>query len=143
MRGAPEAGAAELRTKKVGTILGLLAFVLAAGTVVLWFRQVDQVAIPENRAAFVSAFVAAAALGGGAFVAGTRWFGGVAAVLAIVIGAFLPFTVAISRQEVAEGSIQVGETIPHFTAVDDHGELFDSDSVRGHPALIKFFRAHW
>ncbi len=66
-----------------------------------------------------------------------------AAVLAIFIGSLLPFTVAISRQEVAADAIRVGDTIPHFTAVDEHGQLFDSDSLRGHPVLIKFFRAHW
>jgi hypothetical protein len=112
-------------------------------TVALWFRQVNQVDIPENRAAFVAFFLTAAALGVGAFVAGTRWFGAVAAIPAILVGLFLPFTVAISRQEVAAGAIRVGDTIPRFTAVDDHGQLFDSDSLRGHPVLIKFFRAHW
>jgi cellobiose-specific phosphotransferase system component IIC len=136
-------GAARSGTKKVGTTLGLLALVVAAVTVALWFRQINQVDIPENRTTFVAFFLTAAALGVGAFVAGTRWFGGVAAVLAIFIGSFLPFTVAISRQEVAADAIRVGDTIPHFTAVDEHGQLFDSDSLRGHPVLIKFFRAHW
>jgi hypothetical protein len=130
-------------TKKVGTTLGLLAFVVAAVTVALWFRQINQVDIPENRAAFVAFFLTAAALGVGAFVAGTRWFGAMAAVPAIFVGSFLPFTVAISRQEVAADAIGVGDTIPHFTAVDEHSQIFDSDSLRGHPALIKFFRAHW
>jgi cytochrome oxidase Cu insertion factor (SCO1/SenC/PrrC family) len=117
--------------------------VVAAVTVALWFRQINQVDIPENRAAFLAFFLTAAALGVGAFVAGTRWFGAVAAVPAIFVGLFLPFTVAISGQEVAADGIRVGDTIPHFTAVDEHGPLFDSDSLRGHPALIKFFRAHW
>jgi hypothetical protein len=130
-------------TKKVGTTLGLLAFVVAAVTVALWFRQVNQVDIPENRAAFVAFFLTAAALGVGAFVAGTRWFGAVAAVPAIFVGLFLPFTVAISGQEVAADGIRVGDTIPHFTAVDEHGQLFDSDSLRGHLVLMKFFRGHW
>ena len=132
-----------MKRKKLGTTLGLLAFVVAAATVVLWFRQANQVDIPENRAVFVAFFLAGAALGVSAFVAGTRWFGGVAALLAIVVGSFLPFTVAISRQEVAANAIGVGDTIPHFTAVDEHGERLDSDSLRGHPVLIKFFRAHW
>ncbi len=68
---------------------------------------------------------------------------GAAALVAILIGSFLPFTVAISRQEVASHGIEVGATIPHFTALADTRELFDSDSLRGHPMLIKFFRAHW
>ena len=85
-------------TKKIGTSLGLLAFVVAAATVALWFRQINHVDIPENRTTFVIFFLTAAALGVGAFVARTRWFGGVAAVLAIIIGSFFPFSVAISRQ---------------------------------------------
>jgi cytochrome oxidase Cu insertion factor (SCO1/SenC/PrrC family) len=85
----------------------------------------------------------AVVLGFAAFVRGTRWFGGLAAVVAILIGIFLPFTMSISRQEVAAGAIQVGDTIPHFKAVDEFGERFDSASLHGHLVLIKFFRAHW
>jgi cytochrome oxidase Cu insertion factor (SCO1/SenC/PrrC family) len=128
---------------KVGTKLGILAFVVAAATVALWFRKIGQVDIPVDRTAYVIAFLFAAALGAGAFVTGVRWLGGVAAGLAIVIGLFFPFTVAISRQEVAANVISVGDNIPRFTAVDEHGQLFDSESLRGHLVLIKFFRAHW
>ena len=130
-------------TKKIGTSLGLLAFVLAAATVALWFRQISQVDVPENRTAFVIFFLTAAALGVGAFVARTRWSGGVAAVLAIIIGSFFPFSVAISRQEVATNGIQVGETIPHFSAIDDNSQRFDSESLQGQVVLMKFFRGHW
>jgi hypothetical protein len=130
-------------TKKVGTSLGLLAFAVAAVTVMAWFRQINQVDIPENRTAFVVFFLAAAALGVGAFVARTRWFGGVAAVLAIVIGSFFPFTVAISRQEVAANAIRVGDSIPVFSALDENGEIFESKTLAGKPTLVKFFRGHW
>jgi len=131
------------RTKKIGTMLGLAALAIAGATVALWFRQVNQVDIPENRMLFVSFFFLAAALGVSAFVLGTRWFGGAAAVVAILIGSFLPFTMAISRQEVAENPIRVGDSMPRFTAIDDQGRLFHSDSLYGKPVLIKFFRAHW
>jgi len=130
-------------TMKTGTRLGLLALALAITCVVLWFRQIGQVDIPENRTLFVVGFLGAAALGVAAFVKGAGWLGGAASVVAILIGSFLPFTMSISRQEVAPQGIQVGQTIPHFAAPDDHGEIFDSDSLQGHPVLIKFFRAHW
>jgi len=139
----PEGRTARDGSKKVGTILGLLAFVIAAVTIALWIRQINQVDIPENRTLFVCFFLLAVALGIGAFVFGTRWFGGVPAVIAIFIGSFLPFTIAISRQEVAANPIRVGDSIPSFTAVDDQGKRFDSDSLYGTPVLIKFFRAHW
>ena len=43
----------------------------------------------------------------------------------------------------AENPIKVGDQIPYFVAVDDQGELFESDVLKGTPVLIKFFRAHW
>ena len=121
MSEALEAETAKRGTKRLGTTLGLLAFAVAAVSLVLWFSQINQVDIPENRTAFVVFFLTAAALGAGAFVARTRWFGGVAAVLAILIGSFFPFSVAISRQEVAASGIQVGDDDPHFSALDDEG----------------------
>ena len=143
MNSTPEAATEKSRSKKLGTILGLVAFATAVATVALWSRQIEQVAIPENRAFFVAVFLAAAALGIAAFVAGTRWFGGLAAAVAIFLGSLLPFTVAISGQEVGVAAIQVGDMIPRFTAVSEHGEPFDSEDLHGHIVLIKFFRAHW
>lgn len=130
-------------TMKTGTKLGILALVVAVSCVAAWNYHIGQVDIPENRALFVAAFLTAVALGVAAFVKGSGWIGGVAAVPAILIGLFFPFTMAISRQEVASDAIRVGDTIPHFTSVDDRGEPFDSETLRGHPVLIKFFRAHW
>ena len=71
------------------------------------------------------------------------WIGRIAAVPAIVVGLFLPFTVSISEQILPPGAIAVGDTMPAFSAPDDRGETFDSDRLRGNPVLIKFFRAHW
>jgi hypothetical protein len=128
---------------KTGTKLGILALVVAVSCVAAWNYHIGQVDIPENRALFVATFLTAVALGVAAFVKGSGWIGGVAAVPAILIGLFFPFTMAISRQEVASDAIRLGDTIPRFTSVDDRGEPFDSETLRGHPVLIKFFRAHW
>ncbi len=128
---------------KTGTKLGLLAFVVAVGCALVWFRQAELVNIPENRTAFVLVFLTAVALGIAAFVKGAGWAGRIAAVVAIFIGLLLPFTVSISEQKMASNIIQVGDTLPSFSAPDDLGELFDSERLRGNPVLIKFFRAHW
>lgn len=128
---------------KTGTKLSILAFALALGSAVLWFYLTRQVNLPENRTLFIVAFLSAAVLGIAAFIKGTSWAGAVPAALAILIGLFLPFTIAVSPQEVSANVIKVGDTIPHFTAPDDRGELFDSNSLHGHLVLIKFFRAHW
>jgi len=133
----------EAQSKHLGTILGFAALGLAVITLALWFRQIDQVSLPENRTLFVVSYLTALAMGVGAFVARTRWFGAIPALLAIIIGGFFPFSVAISRQEVATTGIQIGQTIPHFTALNRHGESFDSASLDGKPVLMKFFRGHW
>ena len=130
-------------SKVTGTVLGFLALLIAVATTVVWFRLADQVTIPEDRTLFIIFFLLGPLAGIAAFVLGTRWYGGVAAIPGIVIGLFLPFTVYISPQQVAENPIQVGDQIPHFTAIDDQGERFESDALAGTPVLIKFFRAHW
>ena len=133
----------ELRSKKLGTTLGFAAFGVAALTMMVWFRQINQVDIPENRIVFAVFFLSAVALAIGAFMKRTRWFGAIPALLAIVIGGFFPFSMSISRQEVATTGIQIGQMIPHFKALNRHGELFDSASLDGKLVLMKFFRGHW
>ncbi len=126
-----------------GTKLALLALVMAVASTAFWFYLAAQVALPENRIGFVVLFVGAAVLGITAFFKGAGWGGRGAAVVAIIVGSFLTFTIAISRQEVADQGIVVGATMPQFTAPLDTGELFDSSSLDGRLVLIKFFRAHW
>ena len=130
-------------SKVPGTVLGFLAPLIAVATTIAWFRLADQVAIPEDRTLFIIFFLLAPVAGIAAFILGTRWYGGVAAIPGIVIGLFLLFTVYISPQQVAENPIQVGDQIPYFTAIDDEGVRFESDALAGTPVLIKFFRAHW
>ena len=129
--------------KNSGNRLGLAALVLAVSCALLWFRQANAVDIPENRMLFVAVWLSAVALGVAAFVKSAGWLGRIAALPAIVIGLFLPFTVSISEQVLPPNAIQVGQMMPAFSAPDDRGELFDSARLRGNPVLIKFFRAHW
>ncbi len=126
-----------------GTRLGLLALVVAVGCTMVWFNRAENVALPENRALFILVWLSAVALAIAAFVKKAGWLGRIAAVPAIVIGLFLPFTVSISEQVLPENAIRVGDTIPSFSAPDDRGEVFDSAVLQGNPVLIKFFRAHW
>jgi len=133
----------EARSKKLGTTLGIAAFGVAALTMVVWFRQINQVDIPENRIVFAIFFISAVALAICAFVMRTRWFGAIPALVAIVIGGFFPFSMTISRQETGTTGIQVGQTMPQFKALDRNGDWFDSASLEGKPVLMKFFRGHW
>ena len=61
----------------------------------------------------------------------------------IVSALFFSLTFAIGGQFVGPDAIAVGATLPTFTAIDEHGETFDSLSLAGSPVLIKFFRGLW
>lgn len=128
---------------KTGSKIALAAFALAFGCTVLWFSKAEAVDLPVNRTLFVLAWGTAVALALFSFFRGVNWYGGIAAVGAIVIGSFLPMTVSISAQEVASDSVQIGDVMPSFAGLDDSGDLFDSADLSGKPVLIKFFRAHW
>jgi cytochrome oxidase Cu insertion factor (SCO1/SenC/PrrC family) len=131
-----------MNSKRLWNGLGIAAPVLAIGCAMVWFRMNREVGIPDNRALFVAVWLFAAAVGVAALVK-AGWIGRVAAVPAIAVGLFLPFTISISEQILPPNAIQVGDTIPAFSAPDDRGEIFDSARLRGKPVLIKFFRAHW
>ena len=63
---------------KPGTKLGVAALVVAVACGAMWFTLNRLVAIPQDRTIFVIGFLTAVGLGIGAFVRGTRWYGGVA-----------------------------------------------------------------
>ena len=131
-----------MNSKTLWNVVGIAAPLLALGTTRLWFGQIEDVAIPENRALFVGAWLLAVVLGLSALVM-AGWIGRIAALPGIAIGLLFPFTVSISEQILPAGAVQVGQTIPAFSAPDENGEIFDSARLRGNPVLIKFFRAHW
>lgn len=125
-------------------LLGILAIVVVVASVALWFRRIHAVAIPENRSAFVAAFVLGALLGAVALYLGPPvWPVRVALWGTTAAGVFLAFTVGVSAQKVGADAIRVGAKLPAFTAIDEDGAPFDSQSLAGHPVLIKFFRGHW
>lgn len=120
---------------------GSLALALAAG--VHWFRAIHRVALPKNRTGYLLTMLLAALGAVAALFIGVGWLGGIAASIAIVIPSLFFLLVAISRQDVADDAITVGDSLPHFTATDEYGENFDSLTLAGNPVLIKFFRGHW
>ena len=124
-------------------ILGFASLGVVAISVGLWIRALKRVEIPENRGFFVAAWVVAAALGVATLVGEPGWTGGIPAAFGIFVSLFFLVTVAIGDQKVGDGAIRVGAPIPDFTATDEHGQKFDSQSLAGHPVLIKFFRGHW
>ena len=124
-------------------LVGPIALIIFALSFGLWIRALKRVEIPENGSAFIAAWVVAFALGVISLNGEQGWMASIPGLLAIFGSAFVLFTISISRQKVGTDAIQVGATIPAFTATDELGQVFDSRSLAGHPVLIKFFRAHW
>ena len=124
-------------------LLGFASLAVLGTSLGLWIRAFNRVAIPENRGFYIAAWATAAMLGIASLVGDPGWLGGVPAVIGTFASMFFLATVAIGGQKVGDGVIQVGSTVPAFTAIDEHGKPFDSQSLAGHPTLIKFFRGHW
>jgi hypothetical protein len=126
-----------------GIVLGVVAFLLVAGSMALWSQRIRRVQVPTDRRGFVACWVGGAALGILALSLGAGWAGGIPAGIAAVAGTFFSALVYISPQRVADNAIQVGESLRDFTAVDENGDEFSIASVAGKPVLLKFFRGHW
>jgi hypothetical protein len=123
--------------------MGLASLVVAAASTCLWILALKRVAIPQNRGGFVAAWLVATGLGVAALAGDPGWLGGIPASLAVIASTFFLLTIAIGGQRVGEDAIRVGDTIPRFSATDEHGQTFDSATLAGHRVLIKFFRGHW
>lgn len=124
----------------------LLAFVALAVTgtaTLLWFRAMQRVAIPHDRSRFVAAWVGGALLGALALWSGDGALTAIPAGLALFMGTMFTMLFAISRQVAAPDVISVGDRLPTFVALDEHGDRIDQTALAGHPTLIKFFRGHW
>jgi hypothetical protein len=125
------------------TALAFLALITVGVSGVRWFRVAAAVRLPEDRSRFVGAWLGGVGLGIAALLAGAGGIVAGAAVLAILGGGFLLFTVAISRQRVGPEAVVVGAKLPQFRATDEHGQAFELSTLSGRPILMKFFRGHW
>jgi len=123
--------------------IGLASLAITAFSIRLWFRAAMRVEIPRNRGGFVAAWAGAATLALVSLLGEPGWFAGIAAGLSLIAAGFCLFSVAIGGQKLATDAIRVGANLPEFAAADEHGKTFESQSLAGHPVLIKFFRGHW
>jgi hypothetical protein len=126
-----------------GALLGVLAFLLVAGSMALWARRIRNVAIPKDRRAYVACWAGGAVLGIIALVQGAGWIGGILAGAAALAGTFFSALVLASPQKAADDAIQVGESLRQFSAIDENGEEFSLAGLADKPVLLKFFRGHW
>jgi cytochrome oxidase Cu insertion factor (SCO1/SenC/PrrC family) len=127
----------------VGDTLGVISLILALGTGAIWYRKILAVEIPQARAAFVTAFAAAAVLGVASFAVGNGTIGGICAGVGISFGALMTGLRAVSAQDAKVPAVRVGDRILDFTAPDEDGQPFSLASLGGRAFLLKFFRGHW
>lgn len=126
-----------------GGILGAIAFSLAAGALALWIQRMQRVALANGRALPFALCAAAVALGAVALGREPGWLGGALAIAGLAIGLVWIGLGLLARQSRQIPNVAVGRALPAIVALDEHGDLFDVASLRGHPVLIKLFRGHW
>nr|AHZ46200.1 alkyl hydroperoxide reductase [uncultured bacterium N27-1E] len=126
-----------------GAMLSIIALLLVAGSMALWFRRIHKVEIPEDRRGYVAFWVGGAALGVIALIQGAGWIGAIPAAIAVFAGSFFSVSVLVSPQKATDDAIRVGESLRDFTALDENGDEFSLSGFAGKPVLIKFFRGHW
>jgi hypothetical protein len=123
-------------------MLGLLGLAVVAATAFVWFRKIQQVAVPRNRVPFHLSFLAGGMIGLAAIAQGGV-VSTVAGVLAAFAGFLFPALRLQSRQQPNEPAVQIGQMMLSASAPDENGVDFDLSSLRGKPYLLKFFRGHW
>lgn len=64
-------------------------------------------------------------------------------VFAIMLAGLFYYLLAIARLPDGQLTVQVGQSLPEFQAIDDKGVLINSQTWRGQRTLLKFFRGSW
>ena len=120
--------------------LGLISLAIVLIPTVRWFWRAWQVNVPPAPYAYLATWAVGTVL---AAIALAQDLGTTAAGVALGVGFFVLYFVSTGAQKVADSSVAVGDTLPAFTATDEHDATFDSASLAGSPFLLKFFRGHW
>jgi hypothetical protein len=118
--------------------MGIAALVVALITVIIWFRKAWKVDPPDTPRVFQGFWFLSLLLGLTSLNASTGSIGA----WAVDISALLLMLTFTGSQKVGSEGIDVGDTIPSFTAFSDDKKLFTSSDLAGSRVLIKFFRAH-
>ncbi|MFK8020497.1 MAG: hypothetical protein AB8B86_12055 [Pseudomonadales bacterium] len=126
---------------------GLLLSIASAATVFatwsLWLKTAFRQAVPDNIAGFVLAMTTGLGLSITAFYSEPGVLGSLVATVASFMSLFWLLVTAAGKQKTDTPKIVIGRALPAFTALNEDGSPFDSQSLDGNPYLIKFFRGHW
>lgn len=127
------------------TALGFayFAFGLMVMLVATWLGLIQRVQVEQGKWLLRGLAAATAVLALVALFGSPGTLGGVLAGLALLVGGGFLFLGSLAGQSDQGPAFAVGDPLPEFEALDEHGEPFRSTSLRGRPVLIKFFRGHW
>jgi hypothetical protein len=120
--------------------LGLIGLVIVLASTARWFWRAWKVDIPKTPRVFQGLLLLGLICGVISLYMG---FNDPSASWAIGVAAVLIFLTATGAQRVDGDMIEVGDSIPAFSAPDDEGNSFDMASLAGSRVLLKFFRGHW
>jgi hypothetical protein len=124
-------------------VLGLLALALLAQAGFVWARSIREVRTGERRPFVLLVVVLGMGLGVIGLASGPGAVGGIAAGVAVALGALFLLLQLLSQQSRRVPAVSVGGPILDFTAPDADGRPFRLASLHGRPYLLKFFRGHW
>ena len=120
--------------------LGVVALVVVLGTLARWFQRAWRVNVPDTPYAFQAIAGLGLVLGVVALAVGPP---GTAAWWAIGVAVVFLYLSSTGAQKVQGETMEIGDALPAFSAVDSNGDTFDSASLSGSRVLLKFFRGHW
>jgi hypothetical protein len=126
-----------------GDLLALLSFVVLAASMGGWVVGMQKVRLEGKRGLFIASFSVAFVLSLLAFTQGPGLLGAMAAGFSLLGSGIFLGLAALGRQEPKEPAVAVGSPVIDFSAPLDDDTLFDSNTLRGRPFLLKFFRGHW
>jgi hypothetical protein len=126
-----------------GFSLGILSFGLFATAVALWVRLMNDVALEGRRRFLFALCVAGIGIGVVALMSDPGWVAGAMASIAVAGGGVWVGLGLLAGQSKQTPNLVLGEPLPAFSAPDHEEQLFEIESLRGHPVLIKVFRGHW
>ena len=126
-----------------GLILAGTAVSLLIGGIAIWMRLIGRVEIDTGRRLPSAMIVAALVLAVVALTQSPGLLGGILAGLTATIGSIAILLQVLAPQSNQVPAVEVGQTLPAFTALDHEGKPFDLASLNGRPILMKFFRGHW
>jgi hypothetical protein len=126
-----------------GLILAIASLVIVLATWRRWFKTALRQAVPDNLVGFVLAIATGLGLAITAFFKEPGVVGGLLAAAATFMSLFWLLATAAGKQKTGAPTIVVGQPLPAYTALNEDGSSFDSQSLSGAPYLLKFFRGHW